>query len=207
MPLHTVRVVAFHPPPQFALPTVAAGSRSCLGQPYQTKETRMNRLVSKSHPVAETPQPPLLLIVTITTTPTLFAYSLCGPLELQHRHVQPCDLGPNDGLIAAIVRALATLTPARANRLVAAHQATGSLPITPKDSRSPLLPISVRTENRDLIAAGEFLQTEAPQTPADASTPLQKHLQRFDIEWQQLPLDAPLDTGYDTGNLRASRDQ
>lgn len=138
------------------------------------------------------PEPP---IVTIATTPSLFAYSLHVPLpELAHRHAQPCDLGSNDRLIAAVVRALSMITTARRTRLLNAYPVysdyLAALSALPADCKAnlepPLLPLTIRTDSAPLIEAALYLRDETAKID-DETNPLKKQLQRFDVRWMLLP--------------------
>ena len=64
---------------------------------------------------------PLPIIITLAATPDKFAYSVCGPSDLTHRHVERSDLGESDGLLAAAKKALESIRPARKGQLIGGH--------------------------------------------------------------------------------------
>ena len=143
------------------------------------------------------PTPPIQLVLTVTATTNFLSYALTGPSQDAHRWARANKLGPDDGLLEALLEALQMLTAARTKKLLAAHRSYQSAVwfiknpgcIRPADFK-PLprhLELTIRTGSRNLIEAGTFLrQQRFDKVPTGIESELWCELNRFDVRWTEL---------------------
>lgn len=139
------------------------------------------------------------VIISVTSSPTLLSYSLTGPAVDAHRYCKACTVGPDDGLLEAVATALGFLTPRRAAHLLKIqrnyraalklYENPTFLPGTRPDPKD--LPISIRTSSQRLADAGLALcEMTFNDVPEGLATRLWMELNRFDVTWVLLPIDA-----------------
>lgn len=143
------------------------------------------------------PIEPIPLVLSVTATANFQTYSLAGPSQEAHRWARANKLGPDDGLLSALLEALRMLTPTRTRKLLAAQRTYQSAvwsiknpgSIRPADFK-PLprqLEVTIRTGSRDLIEAATFLRRQRfDRVPMGIESELWCDLNRFAVTWVKL---------------------
>jgi hypothetical protein len=132
---------------------------------------------TKNIAVATSTEQPAPIRIVVTSTGSYSVYRLQGPFGWSHTAAQPFDGASNDGLIAATLAGLATLTTSRKAKALAALRSWVTFSTSaPLDAplNPALLPITIASTNPDLI-----------------QTQLAQELARFDVTWEQLADDSP----------------
>jgi hypothetical protein len=155
--------------------------------------------VSPPTPI-EIPSAPVPLVLTVASTSRHSVYSLNAPLALCHRSMKPLENETTNALVRAVVDGLSTITPTRMQGyqyVRRAHDQAIELDRAMDEGREAKkiehskVPMEIRTNSKQLLEAGTYLQTLAssPVNIGD-SNELHYQLQRFDVAWQLLPANS-----------------